>query len=93
LTELGQYENAERFSLDGYKGLLAAAGDPPVTSSWPIRCMMSLHAAPGAPPLRIRQALDRIVTLYESWNKPEQAASWQAKRAELERKLGIGGQP
>jgi tetratricopeptide (TPR) repeat protein len=93
LTELEQYEKAEPLLLAGYKGLLAAAGEPPVTSSWPIRCMLSLHVAPGAPPLRIQQAMDRIVTLYEAWRNTEQAASWRAKRAELEKKLGIGDQP
>jgi tetratricopeptide (TPR) repeat protein len=29
---------------------------------------------------RMREALDRIVKLYEAWGKPEKAAEWRAKR-------------
>jgi serine/threonine protein kinase len=75
-----QYEKAERLLLNGYKGLQTAAGTPPVTDSWPIRCMLTLHDSPGAPPARIRQALDRIIALYEAWEEPDKAAEWRAKR-------------
>jgi tetratricopeptide (TPR) repeat protein len=44
-----------------------------------------VHAAPGAPPLRTRQALDRIIALYEAWGKPDKAAEWRQK-LETERK-------
>jgi hypothetical protein len=32
----------------------------------------------GAP--RRREALERVVNLYEQWGKPEEAAAWRAKR-------------
>jgi tetratricopeptide (TPR) repeat protein len=79
LAVQGQYEKAERLLLNGYNGLLTAAGNPPVTSSWPTRCMLSLHDSPGAPPAQIRQALDRIVTLYEAWDRPDKASEWRKK--------------
>jgi serine/threonine protein kinase len=31
------------------------------------------------PPLRRREALERLVKLYESWSKPEKAKEWKAK--------------
>jgi serine/threonine protein kinase/tetratricopeptide (TPR) repeat protein len=40
----------------------------------------ALETAPGAPPPRRQQALDRIVELYEAWGKPDRAAAWRAKR-------------
>ena len=33
---------------------------------------------PAAIALRKREALDRIVRLYESWGKPEKLAAWRA---------------
>jgi eukaryotic-like serine/threonine-protein kinase len=84
-----QYEKAEPLLLNGYKGLREAAGAPPVTDSWPIRWMGSLHASPGAPPERIRQALDRIIELYEAWGKPDKAAEWRAKRSANEQNGGF----
>jgi len=35
--------------------------------------------APDAWPARKREALTRIILLYEEWNKPAQAAQWRAK--------------
>jgi serine/threonine protein kinase len=93
LTAQRQFGKAEPLLLAGYNDLLAAAGNPPVISSWPIRCTLNLQPSPGAPPMRIQQALNRIVTLYETWGNAEQAGSWRAKRAELEKNLGIVGQP
>ena len=29
---------------------------------------------------RKREALDRIIALYEAWGKPDKAAEWRAKR-------------
>jgi eukaryotic-like serine/threonine-protein kinase len=28
---------------------------------------------------RLREAAERVVRLYEGWNKPDQAAAWKAK--------------
>jgi serine/threonine protein kinase len=80
LLEQRQYPQAEPFLLSGYKGLLMAAGMPPVTDHWPIRPDEGLHESPGAPPERIRQALERIISLYEAWGKPDQATVWRAKK-------------
>jgi hypothetical protein len=32
--------------------------------------------------IRKRQALERVIRLYESWGKPEQAAAWKAQRSD-----------
>jgi hypothetical protein len=80
LTAQERYGEAEPLVLGGYKGLVDATGDPPVTDSWATHCILTLHAIPGAPPLRTRQALDRIIQLYEAWGKPDKAAEWRAKR-------------
>jgi tetratricopeptide (TPR) repeat protein len=40
----------------------------------------TLQRAPGAPPLRRIEAVDRIVRLYQDGGKPKKAAEWQAKR-------------
>jgi tetratricopeptide (TPR) repeat protein len=42
----------------------------------------SLRGGRGVPPTCRRQALERIVTLYETWGKPEKAARWRARRGE-----------
>jgi tetratricopeptide (TPR) repeat protein len=44
------------------------------------RSYETLEKATGAPPLRRREAVDRLIRLYESWDKPEKAAEWRAKR-------------
>jgi eukaryotic-like serine/threonine-protein kinase len=38
-----------------------------------------MKASPATPALHVKQALDRIVKLYEAWHKPEKAAAWRAK--------------
>jgi non-specific serine/threonine protein kinase/serine/threonine-protein kinase len=39
----------------------------------------SLQANPNTPPQRTRQALRRIIQLYEAWPKPKQAAEWRGR--------------
>jgi hypothetical protein len=34
-----------------------------------------------APPERLAEANDRLIKLYEAWDKPEQAAQWRAKKS------------
>jgi non-specific serine/threonine protein kinase/serine/threonine-protein kinase len=84
LLEQRHFEQAAPFLVGGYKGLVAAAGSPPVTQSWPIHLSEGPHGAPGAPPERTRQALERVIALYELWDKPDQAAVWRAKRKAIE---------
>jgi serine/threonine protein kinase len=43
----------------------------------------TLHKAPGTPPVRTIEAVDRIVKLYETWGKANEAAQWRAKRLAL----------
>ena len=43
-----------------------------------------LLSAPGAQPERVRQALERIIALYDAWGKPEQAAAWRLKRLDFD---------
>jgi hypothetical protein len=38
-----------------------------------------LQKTPGAPPRRRRESVERIVKLYETWNKPDKAAEWRTK--------------
>ena len=39
---------------------------------------------PGAARIRLTEALQRIVQLYETWDKPDQAAEWKQRLAQLE---------
>jgi serine/threonine protein kinase/tetratricopeptide (TPR) repeat protein len=43
----------------------------------------TLEKAAGTPPQRRVEAQDRIIKLYEAWNKAGQAAQWRAKRTTL----------
>lgn len=40
-----------------------------------------LRQAKDAPAKRVAEALDRIVSLYEKWGKPELAKKWRGKRS------------
>ncbi|MBI1915937.1 MAG: serine/threonine protein kinase [Planctomycetes bacterium] len=40
-----------------------------------------MKACPVAPARRVKEALDRIIKLYEDWQKPDKAALWRAERA------------
>jgi hypothetical protein len=64
---LGQekYADAELVLVRGYEGLKAREGQIP-----------PLYAR-----LRVAGAGRRIVRLYESWGRPENAAEWRAKLA------------
>ena len=39
----------------------------------------------GSENLRTVESLSQLVTLYESWNKPAEAAEWRSKLANEER--------
>ena len=41
----------------------------------------ALSTTSGVPAIRKSEAIDRIIALYETWGKPEQAAKWRDKRA------------
>ena len=59
------------------QGRFAEAG-PMLLASYEV-----IASAPGVPPIRVRQALGRIVVLYEAWGKPEEAANWRARGMDL----------
>jgi hypothetical protein len=44
----------------------------------------NLAADRGTPLGVLRDVLDRIIVLYESWGKPEQAAGWRLKRMDVD---------
>jgi hypothetical protein len=69
-------------ALTGHASLEAARAAGPANGSWPIRSVLlcpGLHAAPGALPLRTRQALERIIDVYVAWGKADKAAEWRQK--------------
>jgi tetratricopeptide (TPR) repeat protein len=41
----------------------------------------TLEKTPGVSPRRRRDAVDRLVKLYEAWNKPAEASAWRARQA------------
>jgi hypothetical protein len=66
---LGQkkYADAEPLLVQGYEGM---------------KQREARNFPPQVPELRLREALDRLVQLYDAWDKPDQAAKW---RKELEK--------
>jgi serine/threonine-protein kinase len=45
----------------------------------------AMAVAKDVPPKRLSEARQRLITLYEKWQKPEQAAAWRAKQAAAEK--------
>jgi hypothetical protein len=76
---LGQkkYAEAEPFLLSGYNGLLKYEDKSPAASrrQW----------ASGKNELT--EALERLVQLYDAWNRPEKAAKWR-KKLKAQRRAG-----
>ena len=62
---LGQknYSDAEPLLLAGYEGMKQRVTQIP----------------PQAKDLRLREAVERLVQIYNAWNKPDRAAEWQKK--------------
>jgi hypothetical protein len=56
-----RYSEAESLLLAGYEGLKQRAGTIP----------------PQAKDLRLQEAVERLVRLYEAWGKSDQAANWK----------------
>jgi tetratricopeptide (TPR) repeat protein len=63
LLEQKKYADAEPLLLKGYEGIKARQAQMP-----------PLYAR-----FRVNEAGQRIVQLYEAWNRPEDAAEWRAK--------------
>ena len=52
--------------------------------------VISTAGARAIPPRgrpRLAQAAERVVRLYDAWGKPDQAAAWRAKLAEVQSEL------
>lgn len=62
LVGLGRYDEAETLLLGSFKALQERKESIPAAAR---------HAS-------LEEARDRLVSLYESWNKPQEAAKWQA---------------
>jgi tetratricopeptide (TPR) repeat protein len=58
---------------------LAAAGQFDKAEPLLLAACETLQRIPGTPPQRTRQALERVVRLYEAWKKPVEAAAWRRK--------------
>jgi hypothetical protein len=58
---------------------LTALGQYPEAEPFLLTSYKALQAAPGAPPPRTQQALERIIKLYEARGKPDKAAEWGVK--------------
>jgi serine/threonine protein kinase len=79
----GHYQTALTQSMLG--GCLSALGRHADAEPLLLAGYEGLRAAKRAPSFRTRQALDRLVQLYEAWGKPKQAAAWRAKQGPLPR--------
>ncbi|MCH8316145.1 MAG: hypothetical protein IIA64_09245, partial [Planctomycetes bacterium] len=66
LVEAGRFAEAERILLDSYAKFRENRQEPP------------LQVRAGG----LREALERLVKLYESWGKPDDAASYRKTRSE-----------
>jgi serine/threonine protein kinase len=62
-------------------GCLTAQGRFPEAEKLLRPAYKTLQGAPGAPPPRRIEALERIVHVYETWGKPDKAAEWRQKLA------------
>jgi serine/threonine protein kinase len=67
LAGQAKFAEAEPLLLEGYKGLdLRKAGMPPYLN----------------PARRVKESIERLVQLYETWGKPAQADEWKRKLAQ-----------
>ena len=67
----GQYNEAEPLLLDGYQGLKQREG----TISWTNKSRVMTEAA------------ERLVQLYDAWDRPDEAAKWRKEREALQKQL------
>jgi hypothetical protein len=55
-----------------------ADAEPLLLKSWP-----RFESNRKLPPAVRSRSLERLITLYDAWGKPEQAGAWRAKRLDL----------
>jgi tetratricopeptide (TPR) repeat protein len=75
----GDWDAANAQSLLGQ--CLACGGRREEAEPLLLAAYQSLQGNPNTPPQRTRQALRRIIQLYEAWPKPRQAAEWRGRLA------------
>ena len=69
LAGQAKYAEAEPLLRQGYEGLVQRqASMPPILNA----------------PRRVTESLERLVQLYDAWDKPDQAAEWKKKLAEFQ---------
>jgi serine/threonine protein kinase/Tfp pilus assembly protein PilF len=78
----GHWRTASTESVLG--GCLTKQGRYDVAEPLLLNSYPTIASAPGMPPAQARQALERIVALYEAWGKPEQAAAWRVKLMDVD---------
>ena len=62
---------------------LIARGDYAAAEPLVLDSFAALRKSSSAVPSRVRNALERIIDLYEAWGKPEKAAAWREQRLDL----------
>ena len=72
--EVGAHADAEPLLLDNYRGLKRAADEAGVASQ--------------SQRVLLRDAVARLIDLYDAWGKPDEAAKW---RNELEARPAVVG--
>jgi len=51
------------------------------------------YEPPQAKDLRLREALERLVQLYDAWGKPDKAAEWRKKLEEAAKAAAAKPEP
>jgi serine/threonine protein kinase len=78
----GHWAKASTESILG--ACLAAQGRYAEAESLLRESLAVLRSAPHVPPERVRQALGRVIALYDAWGKPGEAAAWRLQRLDLD---------
>ena len=78
----GHWLNAETNSLLG--AALAAGGKFAQAEPLLLQGHVAMEENLSVPVHKKRQAIQRIVKLYESWHKPDQVSEWRQRLAETE---------
>jgi tetratricopeptide (TPR) repeat protein len=83
ITDLHKAGGSAKLAESLLGGCLSSQGryeeaEPLLLKSWP-----SIERARNMPPTVRGRALNRVITLYELWGKPEPAVAWRLKRFDL----------
>ena len=67
-------------ALSNLGGCLIAVGRLEEAETTLLKSHEEFLKVKSAPPDKVRKAVDRLVSLYEKWNKPAEAAKWRARQ-------------